>query len=136
MAFRLKNGFGFAVLLAVLVGAALLIAYLLDSEAWAVIIPVAFPVALVVLMLFIAALPIKRKVTPEAFADELERHLLGTEGPNDWDDVTSVKISDRRLERLRLSLGARFDSLSRQEDRDELTRVIAALRRGEITVAR
>jgi len=38
------------------------------------------PLGIIALALFIAALPIKRKVTPEEFADELERHLLGTGG--------------------------------------------------------
>jgi len=83
-------------------------------------------------MFAIAALPSKRKITLEEFANELERHLLGSEGEMDWDDVTSVSISDTRLERLRLSFGPRFDSLARQEDRNELSSIIAALRRGEV----
>lgn len=41
------------------------------------------------------------KVTLEQFADELERHLLGTECEWDWDDVISVVIADERLERIR-----------------------------------
>jgi hypothetical protein len=92
------------------------------------------PAGIVVVVLIVAALPFSRKVTPEGFADELERHLLGTEGPWGWDDATSVRIADRRLEQLRLSLTltSRFDNLSRQEDRNELQAVIAALRRGEI----
>lgn len=89
------------------------------------------PAGIVVVILIVAALPFSRKVTPEGFADELERHLLGTEGPWGWDDATSVRIADQRLDKLRLSL-KRFDNLSRQEDRDELQSVIAALRRGEI----
>src|SRR5438067_1507136 len=32
----------------------------------------------------------RRKITPQHLADELERHLLGTEGPWDWDDTTSI----------------------------------------------
>jgi hypothetical protein len=92
------------------------------------------PAGIVVVMLIVAALPFSRKVTPEGFADELEHHLLGTEGPWGWDDATSVRIADRRLEQLRLSLTltARFDNLSQQQDRNELEAVIAALRRGEI----
>lgn len=128
MPIHLHGGSGCAVILTVLIGPGLLAAYFLRSAVWAVIVPV----GLVVLMLVAAALPTKRKVTPEKFADELEKHLIGTEGTWDWDDAISVRISDERLERLRLCLGARFDSLSRQEDRDELSQVIAALRRGEI----
>lgn len=83
-------------------------------------------------MLIIAALPIPRKVTPQQFADELERHLQGTEGPWDWDDATSVRMADKRLDQLRLSLAVRFDMLSHEEDRNEFQTIIAALRRGEI----
>lgn len=127
MAVRLNNGFGCAALLAVLIVPGILAAYLLHAAVWAVIVPV----ATVALMLIIAALPSKRRVTREKFADELERHLLGTEGPYDWDDATSVRIADERLEQVRLSLGPRFGSLSRQEDRDELGQIISALRRDE-----
>src|SRR5438132_14304578 len=42
-----------------------------------------------------------RKVTPEQFADELERHLLGTDGEWGWDDTTSIAIADERLDNLR-----------------------------------
>jgi hypothetical protein len=76
-------------------------------------------------------LPTKRKVTPEQFAEELERHLLGTGGPWDWDDTTSVAIADERLERIRWEL-TKFDSLAQEEDKDELKAIIAALRRGEL----
>ena len=72
----------------------------------------------------------KRKISPQQFADELERHLLGTEGKWDWDDTTSIAISDERLERIRQSL-SKFDLLTRAKDRDELEAIIAALRRGE-----
>ncbi len=73
----------------------------------------------------------KRKVTPEQFADELEPHLLGTGGAWHWDDVTSVGIDDKRLERLRAKL-AKFDNLILEERRIEFTQIIAALRRGEV----
>jgi hypothetical protein len=72
----------------------------------------------------------KRRISPEQFADELEKHLLGTEGKWDWDHVTSVTLADKRLERIRLRL-SRFDPLSREKDRDELKSLIVALRRGE-----
>ena len=81
-------------------------------------------------MLLIAALPSKRHVTAEQFADELERHLLGTEGQWDWDDATSVTIADHRLEAVRLRMGENLDSLSTDEDKDELRAIIADLRSG------
>ena len=119
---------GCAVLLVALLTPGLFLAFLLHSTVWILYVPV----GLIVVMLIIAALPIPRKVTPHEFADELERHLQGTEGPWDWDDATSVRIADKRLEQLRLSLGVRFDVLSREEDRHELQAIVAALRRGEI----
>ena len=78
----------------------------------------------------VAALPSTRHVTAAQFADELERHLLGTEGRWDWDDTTSVRIADPRLEAVRMRLGKNLDSLSRDEDKDELRAIIADLRRG------
>jgi hypothetical protein len=74
----------------------------------------------------------KRKVTPEQFAEKLEKHLLGTEGKWDWDDTTSMAIADERLERIRRGL-SKFDRLARSKDRDELGAIIAALRRGEFS---
>jgi hypothetical protein len=105
-----------------------LTAYVLHNLAWLVFVPL----GIIALALFIAALPFKRKVTPEQFADELERHLLGTEGPWDWDDTTSVAIADPRLEAVRSRLGPNLDSLSHEKDKDELRDIIAALRRGEL----
>jgi len=88
------------------------------------------PTGTLVIALFVAALRRKRAVTSTQFADQLERHLLGTEGKWDWDDVTSVALADKRLERIRLTL-SKFDSLSQERDRDELKAIITALRRGE-----
>jgi hypothetical protein len=72
----------------------------------------------------------KRKVSPEEFAEELEKHLLGKEGKWGWDDTTSIALADERLERIRLGL-SKFGQLSRTKKRDELEVIIAALRRGE-----
>jgi hypothetical protein len=102
----------------------------LRHSAWLLVIPL----GITALALLAAALPIKRKVTPERLADELERHLLGTEGKWDWDDTTSVAIADERLERIRLEL-PRFDSLALEKDKDELRAIIAALREGELPEA-
>jgi len=73
----------------------------------------------------------KREVTPQQFADELERHLLGTDGTWGWDDTTSLSISDDRLDRLRRKLW-KFDSLVRKKRQDEFKGIIEALRRGEV----
>ena len=115
------------IVLLVLFLPATLTAYFLHSLAWLVVVPF----GIIVLVLFIAALPIKRKVTPEQFADELESHLLGTGGPWDWDDTTSIRIADERLERIRWEL-PKFDSLAREEDKAELRAIIETIRRGEL----
>ncbi len=58
------------IVLLVLFLPAILTAYFLHNLAWLVVVPF----GIIVLALFIAALPIKRKVAPEQFADELESH--------------------------------------------------------------
>ena len=102
-------------------------AYVLDVRAWFLVIPV----GIIILVFLLSALPMKRKVTPEEFADELEKHLLGTEGKWDWDDVTSLAIADERLELIRREL-PKFDRLSNEKDREELRGLITTLRRGEV----
>ena len=102
-------------------------AYLMHSAIWLA----AVPLGIIAFAFVVAAIPHKRKVTPEQFADELERHLLGTENKWDWDDTTSIAIADERLEQIRWEL-PRFDSLTSEKDKDELRALIAALRRGEI----
>ena len=73
----------------------------------------------------------KRNVTPQELADELERHLVGSEGPYDWDETTSVQIADERLNRLIPRL-IEYDLLEAAEKREQFREVIEALRRGEI----
>jgi hypothetical protein len=119
---------GCVIVLLVLILPAALTAHILHNLAWLVFVPV----GIIILALFIAALPTKRKVTPEQFADELESHLLGTGGRWDWDDTTSIAIADPRLEAVRSRLGPNLDSLSRDQDKEELRAIIAALRRGEL----
>lgn len=113
------------IVLLILIPPAAITAYVLHSLMWFIVVPI----GIVVLALAIAALPMKRKVTREQFADELERHLLGAEGPWDWDDTTSVAIADPHLEEVRLRLGDNLDSLCEEKDKDELRAIIAALRR-------
>jgi hypothetical protein len=85
----------------------------------------------IAVILGIAVLPLKRKVTPQDFADELERHLQGADNDDDWDRTSSARIFNPLLEEVRQSLTDRFDSLSNPEDREELRHIIEALRRGE-----
>jgi hypothetical protein len=125
---------GCAYILLVLFAPGVIIAYIFQSPVWLIVVPVSIVASLLLLAVM---LPLfkpdfgKRKVSTEKFADELERHLLGTEGKWDWDDVTSVRIADKRLEQIRQEL-SRFDSLSHEKDKEELRSLIAALRRGEI----
>jgi hypothetical protein len=126
MSFRLNNGFGCVVLLGILIGPGLVAAHVLHSLAWAVM----GPVVVVAVMLGVAALPLKRKVTSKEFADELERHLQGTDD-DDWDRTSSVRIFNPLLEGVRRSLSDRFDSLSSPENREELRQIIETLRRGD-----
>jgi hypothetical protein len=91
---------------------------------------VLIPLGLIVLAVLLALIPHKRKLTSAQFADEIERHLLGTDGKWEWDKTISVAIDDERLDRIRWEL-PKFDSLTEEKDRNELRELIAALRRGE-----
>lgn len=127
MDLRVGNRLGCVILLGVLMAPGLVAARVLHSWVWAAV----GPIAVATVMLGIAALPLKRKVTPQEFADELERHLDGTDNDDDWDQTTCVRISNPQLEEVRRYLSDRFDSLSTPQDREELRRIIDALRRGE-----
>jgi hypothetical protein len=89
------------------------------------------PPLIIISVVLVAALAPKRKITPEQFAERLEKHLLGTEGPCDWDDTLSVTPADERLEILQQSLIV-FNQLDTHEKRERLRRIIEALRRGEV----
>ena len=129
MAFRIRNKQGCLALLAFLFILIFGIAYLIHSSlVWIGVVPV----GLMVLMLIIAALPIKRKITPQKWADELEKHLLGTDGPYGWDNATSITLHDKRMENLRARLIPDFDTLETPEKREEFRQIIEALRRGEV----
>ena len=127
MAIHLQGGAGCLFVQAILILPAIAAAVIFHS-AWLLVI---VPFGLLVLWLALAKWGPKRKVTPEQFANELEPHLLGTGGAWHWDDVTSVGIDDKRLERLRAKL-VKFDSLMLEERRTEFAEIIAALRRGEV----
>ena len=57
--------------------------------------------------------------------------MHGTEGGWDWDNFTSIRIRDKRLDHLRQKM-VKYDSLVSLTRRDEFSKIIAALRRGEI----
>lgn len=128
MALRLSSRWGCPALLAFLLVPGCLVASFLHSPIWLVITPA----ILVCLMLAVAALRTKRKITPQEWANELERHLLGTEGPYDWDDTTAVTLADERLESLRSRVMHDFHMLDTPEKREEFRQIIEALRRGEV----
>ena len=137
MKFQFKRFSGCVTLLVALLVPAASMAYVLHNPAWLVGVPIGVIVLILAVALVFGSLERlfgigRRKVTPEQFADELERHLLGTEAEWDWDDATSVVIADARLEQVRGRLGPNLDSLSREEDKNELRAIIAALRRGEL----
>jgi hypothetical protein len=136
MKFQFSRVPGCVTFLLVLLIPAALMAYVQHNPAWLVGVPIGVVVLILAVAFVFGSLERlfgigRRKVTPDQLADELERHLLGTGGKWDWDDTTSVVIADARLEQLRLML-PKFDSLSLESDRNELTAIIAALRRGEI----
>jgi hypothetical protein len=128
MAIHLQGGLPCFAFLTVLIVPGIIVAVMLHSAVWVYVGPIAVVVVLIVLAMWRR----KRKVTPQQFADELERHLLGTDGAWDWDNTTSIAIANDRLDRLRTKL-SKFDSLTRKKRQDELKDIIAALRRGEVS---
>ena len=127
MSLHFKGFRGCLIVLAVLIALGVLVGHVLHSMLWIAIVPV----VLTLVMIVIAALPIKRRMTPQQFAELLEPHLLGTDDAWSWDRATSIRLADERLEQLRLQL-PKFDSLMSEERREELRMIIRALRQGEV----
>jgi len=73
----------------------------------------------------------KRDVTPQELAEELERHLVGNEGPYDWGATTSVELTDERLNRLIPRL-IEYDRLDTAKKREQFREIIETLRRGKV----
>jgi len=123
-----RNYTGCIILAVVLIGPGVMTAYAFHSWVWLI----AVPFAIILIMCLMAAFGGKRKIAPQQWADELEKHLLGEEGPFDWDNTTSVTMADDRLDRLRPTLIPEYDLLDTPEKRDRFRRIIETLRRGEI----
>jgi hypothetical protein len=60
-------------------------------------------------------------------AEKLERHIDGTEGPLDWDDFTSVPISNDRLDAIRCRC-LELEQALPEERTEELKRIVDRLR--------
>jgi hypothetical protein len=125
------------IFLLVLLVPAVLIAYVLRNPAWLVAAPIGV-FGLICLLAFVFGVLERlfgigrRKGTPEEFANALEKYLLGEQPDRGWDDPMDVVLADPRLEQVRLRLGDNLIFLAREEDKDELRAVIAALRRGDL----
>jgi len=137
MKFQLSRVPGCMTFLLVLLVPAAIMAYVLHNPAWLVAVPIG-----VLFLIFVVAFVFgslekvfgigRRKGTPEEFADALEKHLLGEKPDPAWDDPMDVVLADPRLEQIRRRLGPNLDSLAREEDKNELRAIIAALRRGDL----
>lgn len=127
MRVRVGNRPGLLLLIAVVFGPGLVAGIALHQASWTILLPL----ATIALLLGIAALPVRREVSPHEYADELERHLRGTDNDSEWDRTTSVRLKDPRLERLRRSLPDSFDRLRTEEARAHLRQTVEALRNGE-----
>ena len=128
MRIRAGNGVGLLLLIVVVLGPGAVIGVALHKASWTILLPL----ATIAILFGIAALPIGRRVSPSEYADELERHLRGTDDDGEWDRTVSVRLRDPRLERLRRSLPDDFNDLRTAEDRMSLQRIVESLRRGEV----
>jgi len=137
MRFHLPRIPGSLTFILVLLVPAVLMAYILHNLAWMVAVPIGILVLMVAVAFVFGSLERlfgigRRKGTPEEFANALEKHLLGEEPDPAWDDPMDVVLADPRLEQVRRRLSPNLDSLTREEDKDEMRAIIAALRRGNL----
>jgi hypothetical protein len=85
MALHLSNRYGCAILLLVLLLPATLTAYLMRSAIWLIVVPLGIIALVMIAAILAAVLKIKPKLTPDQFADKLERLLLPS-AESKWDD--------------------------------------------------
>jgi hypothetical protein len=126
MGIRVGNGLGLLLLIAVVFGPGVITGIVLHNPLWAIVLPF----LTIGFFLGVAAVPIGREVSPAEYADELERHLRGTDNDDEWDRTASVRVKNAHLEKLRRSLPDSFNDLQTEEDRISLQRIIDALREG------
>lgn len=127
MANRFTNRYGRTVLLFLFFGPAILVSYLSRSLIWLILMPF----ATILVAFLVAAFKPKRKLTPDQFADELEKYLLRPKNEMYWDDVMCISVADERLERVLWQLW-KLEFEPREKQNEELKAVIAAIRRGEL----
>ncbi len=101
---------------------------LLQSWLWGTSITVAL-LAIVGIVFYIRS---KHRITPQTWAAQLEKHLLGTEGPYDWQHATSKTFADKKLDTLRVRIASEYKALDTPEKKEAFQRIIDSLQRGEI----
>jgi hypothetical protein len=130
MSTRFSNLYGCTVLLFLLFGPGVLVFYFSRSLIWLFAMPFA-TMLLVFVLAILATFRPKRNLTPEQFADELERRLHKLEGAMNSDDVLSISVADERLEQILWRL-RELDFAPKEKQKEELKSAIAAIRRGEL----
>ncbi|MEQ1946391.1 MAG: hypothetical protein ABL995_04340 [Bryobacteraceae bacterium] len=74
----------------------------------------------------------QHRLTPEKWAVQLEKHLLGTEGPYDWKEATTRPFADPKLESLRVRIAQEFKALDTTEKKEAFRKIVEALKRGDV----
>ena len=97
MAIHSKRRWAIAFLFGVPLVFGIIVAILLHSAMWGVVASI----STVVLMLAVAALPIKCETNREDVAKSIQDFVDGTGGQWDWDDFISSRIVDEELETIR-----------------------------------
>jgi|GEM_PF-3218790 len=64
----------------------------------------------------------RNRLTAADVADKIEKHLLGAEGEWDWDDFTSIPISNDDLDKIRIQC------IESENNREELKKIVEQLR--------
>jgi len=89
------------------------------------------PLATIVGLFVLANSLPKRNLTPDQFADELERRLSKLGDTMNLDDVLSISVADERLGRVLTQL-RELEYAPMEKQTEELKSAIAAIRRGDL----
>lgn len=127
MDFRVSKPLGCVLLVGLLFGPGIFATYFSGSLIWLFAMPLATIVGLFVLA---NSLP-KRNLTPDQFADELERRLSKLGDTMNLDDVLSISVADERLGRVLTQL-RELEYAPMEKQTEELKSAIAAIRRGDL----